>query len=167
MPNQLIFRSVTPQDWGTAFPTTTWPGRRFKRTDIDNGTIFYWDESRSKWLGQELTIEIGEPSDNDRIHFGRVEISNLATDGAVLPFDAVIVRTFAANRQNQNETMTLTVYQDSVSLYTLDWVSAPFADTGPLDINWPAGTLLNGRISSATGNFNRMYGHITYKRVAQ
>lgn len=163
-------RALTPQegsDWGDTFPLVVWPGRQFKRTDIDDGTLFWWDEVRSRWLGQELTIDIGEPSDDDRIHFGRIEISNLATDGVVLPFDAVITRTFAANRQNQNETMTLTVYQDSVSSYTLDWVSASFADTGPIDTDWPAGTLLNGRIASTTGTFTRLYGHITYKRVAQ
>lgn len=164
-----VVRALTPQlneDWGTAFPATTWPGRRFTRTDIDGSVTFEWDDGRSKWLGELEMIEIGEPGDNDRIHFGRAEISNLATDGSKLPYDAVITRTFAANRSNQNETMTLTIYQDSVTSYTVDWAGTAFADTGPIDIPWNAGVLLNGRIASTSGNFNRLIGQIHYRRVA-
>lgn len=163
-------RALTPQlgqDWGTAFPASTWPGRQFLRTDIDGGTIFWWDDSRSKWLGELMAIEIGEPGDDDRIHFGRSEVSNLAADGAVFPFDVTIVRAFGNTRTNVNETMTLSFFQDSVTSFVLDWAAGASADTGAIDIDWDAGVLLNGRVTSiAAPNFNRLYGQIQFRRVA-
>lgn len=159
-------RALTPQldqDWGAAFPASPYPGQQFYRTDLQDR--FFWDDARSKWLGELQSIEVSEPNDNDRVHFGRVEISNLGADGAVLPYDAVIVE--AHGHVRQSETMTLSYFLDSVTALTVDWANSMDASTGPLNIDWNQGQLLNAIVTSiSTGTFNRMYGKIAYRRRA-
>ena len=38
---------------GTSFPTSPYDGQQYRRTDL-NHELFYWDDARSKWLGDRL-----------------------------------------------------------------------------------------------------------------
>lgn len=156
---------LTPQqgqDWGPSFPAVVWPGRKFFRTDINQQ--FYWDDARSAWLGELQWVTLSEPQDDNQIQFSGMAVSNMITDGAEFPYNIIITRIFFRTRGN--ETITFSLFRNGSIFENYDLTSEKFFDTGDISIAFAARDLLGARVTNtATGNFQRLYGQIQYRKV--
>lgn len=79
-------------DRGSSFPTSPWPGHRWYRTDLDEW--FYYDATRSKWLGNGLVRMSFFTINSIGAAYFLFDDNNLtgsATAGYAAPFDLCCV----------------------------------------------------------------------------
>jgi len=76
---------------GTAFPTSPYDGQPFYRTDLD--AQFWWDNGRSRWLGQCMILHgAKEGSLLDDTYMRTIDgLVFSSTTGYYIPFDGTVV----------------------------------------------------------------------------
>lgn len=116
---------------GTSFPGSPTDGQQFYRTDIANPEMFHWDATRSKWLGELVTIGGGYAS---TIAAGVTRPLETAGDvyfsssrGYLFPYDMTIVgcTLFSASTAST----TVHWYEGSVDLGAILTVVAARGDS--------------------------------------
>ena len=151
-------------DWGETFPTETYPGKPFYRTDL--GERFYYDSGRSLWLAPKPAIQLTAGSDNDLVRNGNSTFTNVSRDGVVWPYAVMVLRWFGNSRQNQTETGTPTLYKNGATEASVSVAGTNQWDSGTLSLSYAAGDLLSANIvGSTTGNWVRVSSQIEIARI--
>lgn len=155
---------------GTAFPASPHEGRRYYRSDLECG--FYYDSSRSKWLGDELiwfeasnsTVALAA---NSYLDYIPAVLALSATVGWQLPWDATVVGChiykadtaqidtirFRRNGSNQSSVTFAAATDNNFQSWTLNAnVAATTAVTDALSI-----FVSVGGVHNATGIVARFY----------
>jgi hypothetical protein len=160
----VVLNAVADSDHGsgTAFPASPSTGDYFYRTDLQ--AQFWYDGTRSAWLGDLETLEFTANDSNNDLYIGNCKIDNLAFQGFRLPYSTRIVRVYSSSEEL--ETATISTYVNGATAYNLNIVNSRDAASPPLNIAWSAGQLLNAAISAtSSGNLRRIIFRISYRRL--
>ena len=121
-----------PGTRGAAFPTYPEPGLRWYRTDL--GRWFYYDDTRSKWLGNDLKcfafMKFASVV-NAYINWEDDSYPSSATNGYVAPVDLCLVE--MAGVILGSSTCTVEVRDDGVSSGGLTFTAATKANDSTLN----------------------------------
>ena len=134
---------------GTSFPGSPSEGEGFYRTDLDHW--FYYDSSRSKWLGDALYSYQGTflgTRTNDYTYLDANQLSYSATIGHVAPVDLCIVS--ASIVCAVNSTCTFQLRDDDTSVATIALSSSAVGSDNTLNSNLIAGGSIISHYVSGT-----------------
>lgn len=162
---KLVVTGGASEEYGTSFPTSPNPGQLFYRTDLD--CQFYYDSSRSKWLGVDL--EHIDGAYNGNLAAGAylalmagVTMSN--TKGACVLYASTIVGcswTFALSPSGYLEVM-----RSGVAVSTIDYSSSNMSAVWNLNDDFSAGGILAVRNKAGSDQLDTPYIRVYWRRRA-
>lgn len=145
-------------DVGTAFPSTAVDGQRFYRTDF--GEWFFYDSTRSKWLGETLieVVAFGPTAQTTWLRatgdIGGAAVTYSATFGVIAIYDVAVVAMEVSC--GGASTMTVGVQDDGATSTGATISLANAFNNHDSTINGAtiaAGSVMGIKVTSGTANF--------------
>jgi len=146
---------------GTSFPGSPVDGQLFTRTDQVNDKTFYYDTSRSLWLGVDLhQLQFGYAGNLAASTYARAAAGNVvcsATAGTLIPFPKVTFTgyTYTANaaatgnfevRANGTLITSFTISHASAAYGADMTINLPYDGTGILSVYNDAGGIIGNPV---------------------